>query len=223
MGGLALAVLSFVGSHELLSHPLRRPLAARLGEKGFLLLYSLVAFATFAWIVVEFRAAPADVLWVAPEWVWTVGALVMLVASILFVGSLTAPNPAMPGAGGRLAGAPDPVGVLCITRHPMMWSFALWALVHAAVAGRSAVLILAAGIFVLALFGAAMQDRKKAAAFGDSWASWRAKTSFFPFMKLRCWPGWIAIVGGFILFLAATWAHSRLGAPLVGLWSYQWM
>ncbi|MFC3713093.1 NnrU family protein [Sphingoaurantiacus capsulatus] len=218
MGGLALAVLSFVGSHELLSHPLRRPLVARLGEKGFLLLYSLVAFATFAWIVVEFRAAPDNLLWVAPDWVWTAGAVIMLAASILFVGSLTAPNPAMTGAAGVLARDPDPQGVLCITRHPMMWSFALWALVHAAVSGRAAVLILAIGIGGLALFGATMQDRKKAALHGERWAAWRAKTSFIPFTRLNCWPGWIAVVGGIILFLVATWAHPRLGAPLIGFW-----
>ncbi len=218
MGGLALAVLSFVGSHELLSHPLRRPLVARIGEKGFMLLYSLVAFATFAWVVVEFRAAPADLLWVAPDWVWLAGALLMLIASILFVGSFTARNPAMPGAGGMLSADPDPLGVLCITRHPMMWSFAIWALVHAAVSGRTAVIMLAAGIGFLALFGAMMQDRKKALLLGDGWAAWQAKTSFLPFARWRCWPGWIAIVGGLIFFLVATWAHPRLGAPLVGFW-----
>jgi uncharacterized membrane protein len=45
---LALATLAFVGSHLLLSHPLRPVLAARLGKRGFLGLYSLVALATFA-------------------------------------------------------------------------------------------------------------------------------------------------------------------------------
>lgn len=222
MGGLALAVLSFVGSHELLSHPLRRPLVARLGEKGFLGLYSLVAFATFAWIVVEFRSAPDDLLWIAPDWVWTAGAVAMFIASVLFVGSFTARNPALPGAGRLFTTDLEPLGVLCITRHPMMWSFALWALVHAAVSGRTAVLILTGGIFVLAMVGAAMQDRKKAALHGEGWAAWAARTSFLPFARLRCWPGWIAVVGGTILFLAATWAHPRLGAPLVGLWSYPW-
>jgi uncharacterized membrane protein len=219
MVGLSLAVLSFVGSHELLSHPLRRPLVERVGERGFLLLYSLVAFATFAWIVVEFRAAPGDLLWVAPPWVWWLGAAMMFVAAVLFVGSLTSRNPALTGAGGLLANRPDPQGVLCITRHPMMWSFALWATVHAAVAGRGAVLILAAGIAFLSLFGAAMQDRKKAAVYGEGWRDWQSKTSFLPFARLRCWPGWTAVVGGTILFLAASWVHPRLGAPLVGLWS----
>lgn len=220
MVGLSLAVLSFVGSHELLSHPLRRPLVERLGEKGFMGLYALVAFATFGWIVFEFREAPADLLWVAPGWAWTVGSVLMFVASVLFVGSMTAPNPALTMAGGVLAGDPEPQGTLRLTRHPMMWSFALWAVVHAGVSGRTAVVILAAGVGVLALFGAAMQDRKKRVALGDRWAAWEAKTSFLPFATGRFWPGWIAVVGGAILFLVATWAHPRLGAPVVGPWSY---
>jgi len=220
MVGLSLAVLSFVGSHELLSHPLRRPLVDRLGEKGFMGLYALVAFATFGWIVFEFRQAPADLLWVAPGWAWTAGSVLMFVASVLFVGSMTAPNPALTMAGGVLAGDPEPQGTLRLTRHPMMWSFALWAVVHAGVSGRTAVVILAAGVGVLALFGAAMQDRKKRVALGDRWAAWEAKTSFLPFAMGRFWPGWIAVVGGAILFLVATWAHPRLGAPVVGPWSY---
>jgi uncharacterized membrane protein len=221
MGGLALAVLSFVLSHELLSHPLRRPLVERLGERGFLGLYSIVALATFGWIIFEFRQAPDDLLWVAPVWAWTVGAVIMFIAAVLFVGSLTASNPALPMAGGRLAAAPQPLGVLRLTRHPMMWSFALWALVHAWVSGRTAVVILAAGIGVLALFGAAMQDRKKTGIHGERWVAWRAQTSFIPFGRGAIWPGWIAVVGGAILFLVATWAHAQLGGPVVGPWSGQ--
>jgi uncharacterized membrane protein len=217
MGGLALAVLSFVLSHELLSHPLRRPLVARLGERGFLGLYSLVALATFAWIVVEFRGAPHDLLWVAPEWAWPVGAVIMFIASVLFVGSLTARNPALPMAASGLAPIPAPLGVLRITRHPMMWSFALWALVHAWVSGRTATVILAAGIGGLALIGAAMQDRKKTGIHGERWLAWRAATSFVPFGRGAAWPGWIAVVGGAILYLVATWAHPRLGGPVIGL------
>jgi len=218
MGGLLLAVLSFVGSHELLSHPLRRPLVARLGERGFLGLYSLVALATFAWMIFEFRRAPDRLLWVAPAWAWTAGAVAMLLASVLFVGSVVAPNPALTGAAGALERHPEPAGALRITRHPMMWSFSLWALVHAGVSGRAATVVLCAGIGALALFGAAMQDRKKSATMGEAWDAWRARTAFVPFARGIASPGWTAIVGGAIFYLFATWLHPHLGAPLVGIW-----
>ena len=59
---LAIALIAFVGSHFLLSHPLRAPLVAQAGAGGFAGLYSLVAAATLGWAVWEWRRAPVD-LW----------------------------------------------------------------------------------------------------------------------------------------------------------------
>jgi len=222
---LALATLAFVGSHLLLSHPLRPALAARLGERGFLILYSLVALATFAWIIVAYRrGSDAGALWVAPYQYWPFASLLMLFASILLVGSLVG-NPAHPGAGRRAGAAPR--GVYAITRHPMNWSFLLWALVHASLSGSPRNLIVAGGIFVLALLGSIGQDRKKERLLGDAWRDWEARTSFVPFGaavagKVRwrdCIPGAIALVGGIILWALATSYHAPLVSPLGDLLS----
>ena len=62
MAELAIAVASFVLTHFILSHPLRAPLVAKLGERGFLGLYSLVAFATLIWAALAYRAAPIEQL-----------------------------------------------------------------------------------------------------------------------------------------------------------------
>ena len=77
---LLAASIAFVGSHVALSHPLRAPLAARLGEKGFLGLYSLVSLAAFAWLLTLHEAASGRVyaayggmyISVAILWLWTV-------------------------------------------------------------------------------------------------------------------------------------------------------
>jgi len=53
---LILAAASFVAAHFVLSHPLRGALVRRLGEQGFLGLYSLVSFATLGWTIMAFRA-----------------------------------------------------------------------------------------------------------------------------------------------------------------------
>ena len=220
MEQLALALVAFVGSHELLSHPLRKTITGRIGEKGFEGLYSVVALATFAWVVFAFRATPVEVLWIAPPWVWTVGSLVMLAASILFAGAFLAPNPSMNIMGDALAKSPLPQGVMRITRHPMLWSFALWAAVHAAVSGTGAVVLLSAGIGFLSLFGAKMQDRKKQQQLGQRWAAFEAASAFIPFGRGLVWPGWKPVIVGVLVFLAATWLHPRLGAPVVGIWEY---
>src|SRR3546814_4903920 len=102
MSGLLIAVVAFVSSHFLLSHPLRQPLVARLGERRFLGLYSLVAGVTLAWAIIAYINAPTEQLWIAPEWARHVTWLLMLIASALLVGSLTSSNPALPMAGGLL-------------------------------------------------------------------------------------------------------------------------
>lgn len=222
MGALAqvaVATIAFVGTHLLMSHPLRPPLVARLGERSFQGLYTVVSLITFGWMIWGMRKVGAEpFLWTPPAWVWLAGGAVMLVASILFVGSLIG-NPALPG---MPASDREPRGVLAITRHPMMWSFALWALVHAIVWPQPSVLIVCAGIAFLALAGAAGQDAKKTRLQPDFWPAWRAKTAFVPFtgpaLRRSWWPGWGVVLGGLALWLLATWLHPKFGAPVVGVW-----
>ena len=222
---LALVTLAFVGTHLLMSHPLRAGLVARLGERGFLGLYSLVALAALAWVIVAYRqGSDAGPLWVAPYEYWPFASALMLFASVLLVGSLVG-NPAHPGAGRRAGQAPR--GVYAITRHPMNWSFILWALVHISLSGSARNLIVAAGILVLALAGSIGQDRKKARLMGQVWRDWQARTSFVPFgaafagrVRWRdCIPGGVALIGGAIFWALATSYHAPLVSPLGDLLS----
>ena len=213
---LALATTAFVGTHLLMSHPLRAPLVARLGSGGFSGLYSLVAAVTLGWMIFAYRGGePGVPLWVAPDWAWWAASAVMLVASILLVGSLIG-NPAFPHPGAAPKEIPPPKGVFAITRHPMNWSFMLWAGTHIALIGTARNLIVAIGILLLALVGSIGQDRKKAGLLGDTWRDWQARTSFIPFGALaggrvkasQMAPGAVALVGGIILWAAVTWFHA---------------
>ncbi|MFD1611694.1 NnrU family protein [Sphingomonas tabacisoli] len=217
---VVVATIAFVGTHFLMSHRLRAPMVARLGERGFQGVYSLVSLTIFAWLIwAMFQVGPEPMLWTAPHWAWLVGGAVMLVASVLLVGSLIG-NPALPGMS---VSEREPRGVFAITRHPMMWSFALWAAVHAAIWPQPSVLVLCAGIALLALAGAAGQDGKKSRLQPDFWPVWRAKTAFVPFtgpaLKRSWWPGWGVLLGSLALWLLATWLHPVFGAPSVGVWS----
>jgi len=88
-----------------------------------------------------------------------------------------------------------------------MWSFALWAVVHMAVVAMPKALVLDGAILLLALGGAAGQDAKKQRLMGDAWHEWTAQTAFVPFTRGLANPGLVALVGGTLLFFAATWAH----------------
>lgn len=209
--GLFLFSLAFVGSHLLLSHPLRRPLAKRVGERAFQGLYSLISFATLGpMIYFYWRIGDEPPLWQLAEWAWIAGALLMWLASILLVGSFRG-NPSMVGSRGPRGG---PAEVFGITRHPMMWSFAIWAAVHLALIGTAKAMVLDGAILLLAIVGAMGQDRKKARQMGDSWHEWTAQTAFVPFTRGLSNPGTFALVGGTLLFLVASWLH-----PMpVGIW-----
>jgi uncharacterized membrane protein len=204
LGCFALAAAAFVGSHFLLSHPLRAPLVRAVGEGPFRGIYSLVALIAFGAMLWAYHAIGREApLWVVSDALWIIASLLMWIGSILFVGSFVR-NPAFPGAR-RPNGMPT--GVFAITRHPMMWGFALWAITHLMVVATSKALILDSTILVLALGGAALQDRKKSARFGEWWHEWTAQTAFVPLTRGLAYPGTLAVVGGTLFFFLATWAH----------------
>lgn len=225
-GSVVAASVAFVGSHFVLSHPLRAPIVGRIGERGFLGLYSLVSFVTLGWMVLAYRAAPPTVpLWAVGDALWAVVSAVMLVASVLLMGSLVR-NPALPTGGVAPTVPAEARGVFAITRHPMLWAFAIWGACHIAVYPVAANIVIAVAIIVLALVGAALQDAKKAALQPDIWPVWERRTSYWPFAAIAAGRariggfGMHALAGGTVVWLAATWAHIPLAGWAAGIWRW---
>jgi uncharacterized membrane protein len=222
IGMLALASVAFVGTHFLMSHPLRSPMVSALGERGFALAYTVVSLLTFGWMIWAYPKASAeapDLLWDAGRWGFVAATILMWLGSVLFVGSLRR-NPAFPRPGRPITHIDEPHGVYSITRHPMMWGFALWAATHAIVNPTMASLILCAAIAILALVGASLQDAKKERLLGDVWREWRSKTSFVPYGRgLKSADGF-ALLTGTALWLVASWAHGWLGHRPAGVFAF---
>ena len=219
---LLAASVAFVGSHFALSHPLRAPLVGALGENGFRILYSLVALATFIWAAAAFRSVDAGG---TPLWdgmsdaIWIVVTIIMLVASVLLAGSFVR-NPALPDARASRNAALPVHGVFHVTRHPMMWSFALWAAAHVLVSPTQRQWIMAGAIGFLALAGAHMQDRKKRALMGDAWDDWQSRTSYWPRFGKLVQAGAIAWIGGLLIWLGATYGHIHANGMPAGIWRW---
>ncbi|WP_448581331.1 NnrU family protein [Thermaurantiacus sp.] len=230
MGLFILLMAAFVLTHiGLATPPVRDGLVVRLGETGFRVGYSLLSLALLIGAVQVYQKLPEDaLLWTAGVGAYHVANLLMLLASILFVGSLTPANRALAGVPPR-PGNEGPSGVLRWTRHPMMWAFGLWAFVHGWLAGDAPTLVLAGGIGTLALVGAAFQDGKKARQLGADWKMYQARTSFVPFAAILAgkqplsalWPGLVPVVGGVLFWLVLTFLHpSLIAAPMVGIWQF---
>lgn len=215
---LALACLAFVGSHLLLSNPLRPRLYKALGERGFLGLYSLVSIVTLGWLVLAYHRAARGAPWwdgTAPL-PWIAASVLTLVGLVLVLASLRG-NPALPGA--KVAGlsARRPWGAFRVTRHPMMVGISLWALGHGIAMPTPRMIMLAVSLIVLALLGSMLQDRRKLAKFGGEWRAWMSRTTFAPNLAKLGALGSTWLVGT-ALWLGLTAAHLYFGHIPAGVW-----
>jgi uncharacterized membrane protein len=183
---LAVALLwaLFAATHMALSSRSLRPrIAGAVGERGFLGVYSLVAFATFvplAWFYVANRHQGA-LLWALPIgtaglWAIYVG---QAIAWTIAVAGLVSPSPATVGLPEERRPR-EPRGVHRITRHPLFMGLGLSGLLHLLVNGFASDVAFWAGFPLFAIVGCAHQDARKRAT-QPGYADWIAATPFLPF------------------------------------------
>jgi uncharacterized membrane protein len=226
MTNLILAAALFVGSHFLISSTrLRTILAARLGERAFAGAFSVLALGLVIWLVAAFKAAPRDlILWSVPG-AAQLALAVMPLALLLAVTGFATPNPTAvltepPAANWQ------PRGIFTVTRHPVMWGFGIWALLHILADGDLAAILLFGAFAVLALGGTLAIDAKKRRRWStESWRSFSATTSNLPFLAILQrrarldWRGigWIPLAVTVVLYGGiVAWFHTAvIGARLL--------
>jgi uncharacterized membrane protein len=176
---LVLAALLWVGVHVgIAGTAVRAALVARLGEKRFTLVFSFASVVSIVLLVLAWQNAPYEPLWPVPGWATGMLALLMLPAFLLFVASVASPNPT--AMGGKLAGD-EPRGVQRITRHPMLWSFSLWAFVHILTNGDLSGVLFFGAFLVTSLVGMPSIDAKLRKRDPELWARLAPTTSILPF------------------------------------------
>lgn len=212
---LALTLLSaaFVGTHVVLSHPpVREPLVARFGQRGFRAGYSVLSIALWAPLVyLWFTNRHAGAAWWvlrSPAVVWICEAtaatgLALVVAAVV--------QPAASSMEARYRGAPEVRGAAHVTRHPMMVGVALLAAAHLPTNGWTGDLVVWGSHAALALLGALHQDRRLAAS-QPGYAGYMARTTFWPNPAGLLRMGRRALLGGLAgvaLAVALRAAHGR--------------
>jgi len=202
---IAFWLAMFAGTHMVLSSlPVRGKLIARLGEKGFVGLYSLIAFATFiplVWVYFGNRHAGGEIwnLAAAPG-VQPLAVALAVLAIALIVGAVLHPSPALVG----IKQAWGARGLTRITRHPLFMGIALWALSHLLLNGFLTDVLFFGGMLAFSLAGAAHQDARKRAIEEDRLGQFFAESSYWPFGAIIAgrnriiWPElpWIALAIG---------------------------
>jgi uncharacterized membrane protein len=179
-GSLAIAAAAFLLTHYVSSTPLRAALVRALGENAYLGLYVLVSFAMLGWMLWAFARAPLAPVWDGAEFKpWAV--LIMPFSLILIACGVTTRNPGAVRQEGALRSMSEAYGILRITRHPLMWGIALWALVHLIARGDAASFVFFGTFLLLALSGTMLIDRRKDRSLGIDWKRFADVTSNVPF------------------------------------------
>jgi len=143
MGWLIAGLLLFLGIHTFPSFRLARErVIARLGEGAYKGFYSLISVAGFGLIVAGMGKAPMIEIWSPPAWGHYVAIWFMPFALVL------------------LAAAFIPGNLKRLTAHPMLWSIALWALVHLLANGDLAGLMLFGSFGLYSLYAMWSQNRR---------------------------------------------------------------
>ncbi|MBI4969953.1 MAG: NnrU family protein [Rhodospirillales bacterium] len=219
MGMLGLAAFLFLVTHLGLSaRPVRKRLVALMGEKLFIPFYSAISFLTLGWTIHQFTQAPVNHIWETQDWARVLALVVMPFALLLAVAGFSTRNPTAVYQGEALAAAKPAPGILSVTRHPVMWAFMLWAIVHMIANGRGADLILFGSLLLVAALGTLHQEAKRRIDQPEVWARFAAQTSHIPFAAALAgrsrvdWAG-IGLVRPLValaLYALLLWAHGRL-------------
>jgi len=219
---LILASLFFLGLHfGVAATSLRDRLIERLGEKGYRILFASLALLGLIWLVYAWRQAAHGSyipLWGQPVVFKYLAVLLMPLAFFLVIAGISTRNPARLGQEEMIESGFQPTGVLRITRHPMLWGIALWALLHLLANGDAAAVIFFGTFLVLAIKGSYDLDRKRLRQYGELWRKYQEVTSIVPFQAIfqgkqkLDWGelGWWRIALALVLYGGLLHAHARL-------------
>ncbi len=226
---MTLAALIWVVTHlGLASSSLRPRLVSLIGQSGFLVLYSIVAFGALGYLIWVYVDVPHfEYAWLPnPDLYWP-AKLLLPFALILAVGGFMVRNPTQVGVSQQdmeALVAQDDVarGGTRITRHPFQWGVILWGATHMLANGDWVSLIFFGSFVVVSLLGTLLMDIKKRRQFGDAWLPYAEATSNIPFAAIissrnrlapaeQLWP----VIAGLVTYVLLYYFHEAITGTIV--------
>ena len=174
---LLMGWLAFSGSHLLLSSTGVRPqLVARLGLKGYRLLFMAIAFGTFVPLCIYYAGHRhlGPLLWTPAP--YSLVGVAVFAAFFLLVASLFTPT-----AAGMMGDSTEVQGINRISRHPAFAAMVLWAIAHMSINPWASDLVFFGGFVVQLAIGPYLMDRRILAARGTDYQAFLDQTSYLPF------------------------------------------
>lgn len=208
---------AFIGSHILISRTTLKPwLVTRLGMKTYLVLYSALSILLLSWLIKAAQAAPRADLWPWNHALYWFPALLMPLACVLLVSGFVVSNPLSIAPKDAPFDHEKPALTLALTRHPVLWGFALWSFSHLIVNGEFPLALMFLIFLLFSLAGIFFIDRKRRKDLGDT--KWQVLTKRAPailFCSRTLWTRQfrltkqdvIGMIGGLLLYTALRHLH----------------
>lgn len=183
---LVLAFVLFFLSHIIPVRPhIRDWLIRHIGTTSYLWAYSALSIFLFGWLIVAVGRAPYLALWPFAPWqLWILNVVMPFVCLLLAFG-MAIPNPLSITSLNDESFDPDRPGIVGVTRHPVLWAAALWAIAHIVPNGELAHVLLFGLFGAFSMVGMLAIDARKQRMLGA--AEWRRlshRTSQVPLAAL---------------------------------------
>jgi uncharacterized membrane protein len=147
--------------------------------------YSVLSIVLFGWLIVAADRAPYVAVWNFSPWQLWLPNIAMPIACLLIVFGMVAPNPLSIASYNNDAFKPDHPGIAGVTRHPVLWAAALWAIAHAVPNSDLAHIVLFGLFGVFSLLGMLAVDARNRRVLGTAeWRRLSRNTSLVPLAAL---------------------------------------
>lgn len=176
------ALTVFLALHIIPAIPgIRAKLIAATGRRVYLIAYSLVSILALLWLFHAALQLDFVALWDPAPWQAWVTITLTPIGVFFLIAGLLSPNPASISLR-----QPDlaPGAITTITRHPVLWGFALWSGSHLVPNGDLRSLLLFGALTAFAVLGMIVTDRRARRRLGSQWTAIADSTSVLPFAAL---------------------------------------
>ncbi len=179
MMNFAIAMTVFLALHAIPSIPGLLPrLVAAFGRRIYLIAYSLASIATLSWVFVAALGLDYVELWPSSVWQAWMSLVLSPIALFLLLAGLISPNAVSVGFRTQTRHLS---AITAITRHPVLWGFAIWAGGHIPPNGDLRSVLLFGILLLFALAGIVASEHRARRRLGSEWPEIEAATSIVPF------------------------------------------
>ncbi|NKM88091.1 MULTISPECIES: NnrU family protein [Rhizobium] len=161
----------------------RAGVISQVGKPVYLISYSVVSIAALVWLFSAALSLDYVPLWDLRPWHAAAAFVLAPLGGFLVLAGLFSENPlSVAVRSSERSGA-----VVQVTRHPVLWGFAIWASGHIVANGDLRSLLLFGGFALFALAAIPMAEKRARRRLGGRWRALSEGTSIVPLARLFSW------------------------------------